>query len=183
MMPQRDLKLEYEQALSYPRGLFIRELIERIGTAEGERDEFKRKLAIIFDQSCYSDSLGVVGSDFSVCRWCGGGSGPGGKPSFTHNADCLMDDSVLEQKVQGVWNHDTEVECYELTKELASQRTARQTAEGLLAEANAKIARMSAPVSDEEWDAEQSEWGEIGSITTKRGFNAIIASRISGGKP
>lgn len=93
---------------------------ERVPSLEQERDEYKRKLALIFDQSCYSDSLGVPGSGFSVCRWCGGGSGPGGSPPFTHNNDCLMDDSVLERKVSEIWNHDTEIECLKLTKELAT---------------------------------------------------------------
>jgi hypothetical protein len=63
----------------------------------------KKKLALIFDQSCYSDSLGVIGSGFSVCRWCGGGSGPGGNPGFSHNQGCLMDDDQLEKRVADVW--------------------------------------------------------------------------------
>lgn len=69
----------------------------------------EKKLALIFDQCCYSDSLGVIGSDFSVCRWCGGGSSPG-KSDFKHNEGCLFDDDALEKQVAGVWEEVPELE-------------------------------------------------------------------------
>jgi hypothetical protein len=67
-----------------------------------QNEELARKLAVIFDQSCYSDSLGVPGSDFTVCRWCGGGSSPG-RGDFKHKDACLMDNDALEEKVSHVW--------------------------------------------------------------------------------
>lgn len=79
-------------------------------TLKAERDEIAKKLALLFDESCYSDSLGVHGSDFTVCRWCGGGSGPGGNPGFKHNAGCLLDDDALEAKVKYVWEEVPELE-------------------------------------------------------------------------
>ncbi len=76
---------------------------------ETELRDTKQKLALLFDSSCYSDSLGVEGSSFTVCRWCGGGSSPG-KSDFTHNTECLFDDDALEQRVNGVWEEVPELE-------------------------------------------------------------------------
>jgi hypothetical protein len=80
----------------------------------------KKKLAVLFDNSCYGDSLGVDGSSFTVCRWCGGGSGPGGNPGFKHNDGCLFDDDALEKKVADVWEEVPELEA-ELATERANQ--------------------------------------------------------------
>lgn len=88
-----------------------------LAQSEAERERLQRKLALIFDQSCYSDSLGVEGSSFLVCRWCGGGSGPGGKPAFSHNKGCLLDNDELEKEVAGVWE-----EVPELEKELSTSQ-------------------------------------------------------------
>lgn len=74
--------------------------IERL-TAESKH--FQQKLALIIDQSHYADSYGVEGSSFSVCRWCGGGSGPGGHYPFKHNEGCLMDDDELAKQVAWLW--------------------------------------------------------------------------------
>ena len=78
------------------------ETVEKLAAAQ-------KKLAVIFDSAVYSDSLGVHGSDFSVCRWCGGGSSPG-KGDFEHNDGCLMDDDLLEQKVKEVWEEVPQLE-------------------------------------------------------------------------
>jgi hypothetical protein len=68
-----------------------------------ESTAYKRRLAILFDEAVYGDSLGVQGSEFTVCLWCGGGSSPG-KGDFAHNRGCLFDDDALEKKVLDVWN-------------------------------------------------------------------------------
>jgi hypothetical protein len=81
---------------------------KRAEEAESKLSEAQRKLAVIFDAAVYSDSLGVHGSDFSVCRWCGGGSSPG-KGDFKHNDGCLMDDGVLDQAVKEVWEEVPEL--------------------------------------------------------------------------
>jgi hypothetical protein len=80
----------------------IADSLERERNLTRERDSYARKIAIIFDESTYSDSLGVEQSGFSVCRWCGGGSSPG-RGDFRHKTPCLLDDEELEKKVSYVW--------------------------------------------------------------------------------
>ena len=137
--------LEPEEAIEGSLMVWVeRAITERIAKAESSNRELreqveplKRKLAVLFDQSCYSDSLGVEGSSFSVCRWCGGGSGPGGSSPFKHGLGCLFDDGELENRVADVWQEsDGEL------AELKQQITALE----------AQVDRLSAPVSDEEWN-------------------------------
>lgn len=77
-----------------------------ISNLKQENIDMKRKLAIIFDECCFSDSLGVPGSSFSVCRWCGGESSPG-QADFKHTPGCLMEDEALEEKVRCLWEEDS----------------------------------------------------------------------------
>lgn len=72
--------------------------------------ELRRWIAVLFDSVTYSDSYGVEGSSFSVCRWCGGGSGPGPSAPFKHNRDCIFDNDDLEKRVQGAWEEVPELE-------------------------------------------------------------------------
>jgi hypothetical protein len=81
----------------------VAEQAATIDRLTAESKHFQQKLALIFDQSHYADSYGVEGSSFSVCRWCGGGSGPGGHSPFKHNDECLMDDAELEKQVAWIW--------------------------------------------------------------------------------
>jgi hypothetical protein len=88
-------------------------LIERTSRAEAaleDLQELKRWIATLFDQVTYSDSYGVEGSSFSVCRWCGGGSGPGGTAPFRHNDGCMFENDALEKKVADVWQEVPELE-------------------------------------------------------------------------
>lgn len=109
--------------------------LKRAELAEAERDALKaerdvlaKKLAVIFDEGCYSDSLGVHGSDFTVCRWCDGGSVPGGNPGFKHNDGCLLDDTALEEKVHAA--------CDEKLRTLKSQLDAMTVDRNLWQEAH-----------------------------------------------
>lgn len=54
-----------------------------VAALKAECAQFKRKLAVLFDEVNLRDSLGVPGSDFATCRWCGGGSYPGN--GYKHN--------------------------------------------------------------------------------------------------
>ena len=104
----------------------IASLTAQVATLESDAQQYKRKLAVLFDESTYSDSYGVEGSSFGVCRWCGGGSGPGGSAPFKHNAGCLFDDDALEAKVRDVWDEDTAIECLSLEKRIATLEKAQE---------------------------------------------------------
>ena len=95
----------------------VLKLIAQFHAALNESQQTKQKLAIICDQVMFTDSLGVQGSDFVVCRWCGGSSAPG-RGSVDHKEDCLFADGVLGQSVSDAWE-----EVPQLKKELDSAQT------------------------------------------------------------
>lgn len=89
------------------QGMLLHYKQEKITALESSLRDIERKLAVIFDDVIYSDSYGVPGSSFSVCRWCAGGSGPGGNPGFRHNPNCLFEDGALESKIEEHWDRTT----------------------------------------------------------------------------
>lgn len=111
-----------------------------------------RKLALIVDGAVCSDSLGVTGSEFSMCRWCGGGSSPG-KGDFSHNVGCLMDDDVLTAQVNAMWEQAEESLVDQLTDraERAEAELAAATAQAALLR---EMAQASLRVTDCEGDCE-----------------------------
>lgn len=78
------------------------EVERQLRQVQVELEEARKHLALIVDDAVYSDSLGVEGSGFSVCRWCGGGSSPG-KGDFAHNHGCIFEDGKLEEMSAQVW--------------------------------------------------------------------------------
>lgn len=76
--------------------------LRQLRQVQAELEEARKHLTLIVDDAVYSDSLGVEGSGFSVCRWCGGGSSPG-KGDFAHNHGCIFEDGKLEEMSAQVW--------------------------------------------------------------------------------
>jgi prefoldin subunit 5 len=110
------------------QGMLLHYKQEKITALESSLRDIERKLAVIFDDVIYSDSYGVPGSSFSVCRWCAGGSGPGGNPGFRHNPNCLFEDGALESKIEEHWDRTT----VRLEKDIeALQQQLREAVEAL----------------------------------------------------
>ena len=113
----------------------------------------KRQLAIICDEVVYTDSYGVEGSDFQVCRWCGGGSGPGGNPPFTHMDSCLFSMGILAGRVADVFQEETRM---------------RSAFEGYIRDCHHK-----AEMTDQEVDAVIDEWLNIADEVSDEPFSEV----------
>ena len=64
----------------------IRSLSLRVEAEKRAREEAQAACAFFADEGTYSDSYGVPGSDFGVCRFCEAGGAPG--VPFEHNKRC-----------------------------------------------------------------------------------------------
>lgn len=111
--------------------------IERL---KAERGKALAAVAFIADEGTYSDSYGVPGSDFGVCRFCEAGGGPG--VPFEHNKNCpiLRCEQVAEQ-----WWEDRQIDIEDAAELRASSAESRlTTALAALGEAKSGLVEIEA---------------------------------------
>jgi len=61
-------------------------LLDALDAAEAERGKLKAMLASLTDYATYSDSYGVIGSEFHCCNFCHAGGAP--NIAFKHDPHC-----------------------------------------------------------------------------------------------
>ncbi len=111
--------------------------IERL---KAERGKALAAVAFIADEGTYSDSYGVPGSDFGVCRFCEAGGGPG--VPFEHSKNCpiLRCEQVAEQ-----WWEDRQIDIEDAAELRADSAESRlTTALAALGEAKSGLVEIEA---------------------------------------
>lgn len=88
----------------------IRSLAGRVEAEKRAKEEAQAACAFFADEGTYSDSYGVPGSDFGVCRFCEAGGAPG--VPFEHNKSCPI---LRCEEVSAEWWTEREEERKDLT--------------------------------------------------------------------